>query len=142
MGKYNFIEHTADIAVDVTAGTLKELFETSAKAWLSAILEIGIIKEKHKKTIQLQAESLEELLVNFINEINYFFLTKKWVTAKTKVTAIKQISNHFNLTAEIYGEEINHAEYNFKEEIKAVTYHQLKIKQKDNLYTTRIVFDI
>jgi len=141
MYKFKFIEHTADIAVELTASTIEELFLCAVDAWNKAMLDAEILYDDEKIKLDFEAESLEELLVNFLSEINYLFLTKKWFC--TSAEDIKLIhTDKYKLTARLAGLIVDNSKIDFKEEIKAITYHQLEIKKINGKYTTRIVFDI
>ena len=70
MGKeFEFFEHTADIGVRVYAQNIEELFENSAKALFSLITENKELLPNLEREITLEAENLEELLVNWLNEL-------------------------------------------------------------------------
>lgn len=141
-GKYIFIEHTADIAVDVEGETFEDLFEASAAAWKEAILEEVSLSDKEERTIDLLENSIEELLVSFLNEINFLLQVKKWITNSIKSIEILPEENGISLKAAVSGELFNDDKHLLKEEIKSVTYHQMEIKKINQHYMTRIVFDI
>jgi len=136
---HNFIEHTADIAFDVSADSLEELFLESARAW--RIAAIGDISGKAltNLTINLTANNMEELLVNFLNELNFYLLNKKWLVIIFNNLIIDK--TNFLLSANVSGFQIDDS-VEIKEEIKSVTYHQMNIKKADDKFTTRVVFDI
>lgn len=137
--EHNFIDHTADIAFDVSADSLEELFIESAKAWRICVVGDISGKSLSEKTINLSAGSLEELLVNFLNEINYFLLSKKWLCVIFNRVSINQELKTISALAS--GFEIE-SSVQIKEEIKSVTYHQMEIKKINGKYLTRVVFDI
>ncbi len=137
--EHNFIDHTADIAFDVSADSLEELFIESAKAWRICVVGDISGKSLSEKTINLSAGSLEELLVNFLNEINYFLLSKKWLCVIFNRVSINQELKTISALAS--GFEIE-SSIQIKEEIKSVTYHQMEIKKINGKYLTRVVFDI
>ena len=91
--------------------------------------------------IELIGNSNEELLVNFLNEINFHLTTKKWLCCKVESINIFNDENYWELSAELSGIRLN-SEIELKQEIKSVTYHQMEIVQKNNIYSTRVVFDI
>ncbi|WKZ70302.1 MAG: archease [Melioribacteraceae bacterium] len=141
MYNYKFIEHTADIAVELTSSTIEELFLCAVDAWNKAMLDAEILYDDEKIKLDFEAESLEELLVNFLSEINYLFLSKKWFC--TSVEDIKlHHTNNYKLTVRLAGLTVQPSKIDFKEEIKAITYHRLEIKKEKDEYTTRIIFDI
>ena len=141
MHNFKFIEHTADIAVDLTASSIEELFICAAEAWKCAIYDGDKLKSDETKRIKLNTDSLEELLVDFLSEINYFLLTKKWICTSVSSLSIKH-NIEFQLQTELNGINLKDELIELNEEIKAITYHQLKIEKIENEFRTRIVFDI
>ena len=137
--EYKFINHTADIAFDVSADSLEELFLESAKAWRISVVGDISGKALSKLTFNISAESLEELLVNFLNELNYLLLTKKWLPIIFNDVLIDQ--SKFLFSANVSGFQIDNS-IELKEEIKSVTYHQMNIVNAENKFLTRVVFDI
>jgi SHS2 domain-containing protein len=134
-----FIEHTADIAFDVTADTLEELFIESARAWRIAVIGDVSGKALSNRDVNLTADSLEELLVNILNELNFFLLNKRWLAVIFNKLIIDK--TNFLLSANISGFQTDDS-IEIKEEIKSATYHQMNIIKSDNKFTTRVVFDI
>ena len=140
-GSYKFLDHTADIAVEVSGETLEELFITSAEAWRMCAVEIDKVDVSETRELNLSAYSIEELLVGFLSELNYLLIVKKWVSVKIDSIQIKVDAKGANLISKISGTTLN-PNNKLKQEIKAVTYHQLEIKKIINNYSTLIVFDI
>lgn len=134
-----FIDHTADIAFDVIADTLEELFIESARAWRIAVVGDVSGKALSNRDVNLTADSLEELLVNFLNELNYYLLNKKWLAVIYNKLIIDK--TNFLLSASISGFQTDDS-IEIKEEIKSVTYHQMNIVKANDKFTTRVVFDI
>jgi SHS2 domain-containing protein len=62
--EFNFIDHTADIAVEVKADTIEELFTASASAWQDSVTKKNVVKLINKKEIYIEDFSYEELLVH------------------------------------------------------------------------------
>ncbi len=139
---YKFVEHTADIAVDISAISIEGLFKTSAKAWQDIILGKYKPSDDEQLSIEIKADSLEVLLVDFLSELNYLLLTKKWIFSTTKKITIVSNDDEMILKVLLKGENFDIQKHELKAEIKAVTYHQMKIERVGNSYTTRIVFDI
>ena len=139
---YKFIEHTADIAIELTGNDPEDLFRSAASAWLESVLDEINIEDKETKEFSLSDKSLEELLVNFLSEINFFLFTRKWILGNINSLLIEYYNNNWNLKAIISGEELKEDKHYLREEIKAVTFHQMKIERANNEYSTRIIFDI
>lgn len=139
---YRFIEHTADVAVEVEAYSLEGLFSISCHAWRDAALQSNDITSTDEQKIFLAAVSYEELLVQLLSELNFFLYTKKWVFNSVEKLRLIEEGESLKLFAEILGNPFDENVHHLKEEIKAVTFHQMKIEKKDEVYSTRVVFDI
>lgn len=138
---YSFVDHTADIAVELIGGSLDELFTAGAEAWLVSVA--GEIKTEDDDLIELElsADSKEELLVTFLNELNYFLITKKWLCTSIQSIKIFDDVDGCELSAELKGVKLKN-DIHLKNEIKSVTYHQLEIIERDGDFSTLVVFDI
>ncbi len=141
MRRYKFIEHTADIAVAVSGDSPEELFTASAEAFASSIAGNIVLPETATHDLTINAATYEELLVEFLNELNYLAEVKKLIFTGSERVAISEKDNIFELAARIKLHKLEPG-YVLDNEIKAITYHQMKIEYKNNLYSTRIVFDI
>ena len=49
---------------------------------------------------------------------------------------------HSDVSIEINGEPLDHDRHYIYFDIKAVTYHQMEIEEKDGRFQTKVVFDI
>jgi SHS2 domain-containing protein len=77
-------------------------------------------------------------MVKWLNEVLYFFEVKEFLGKEFKILTLDE--NH--LHAEITGETYKREKHLIKTEIKAVTYHQLALKQQKGKWKTKIIFDL
>ena len=138
--RYNFIDHTADIALEVAADSIEELFTASAQGFKEAVVEAEPVITKEEFQLKLNSHSLESLLVSFLNELNFRLISKKKIF--NNIDEIKIYRADFNFNLECILRENDVDENKIKTEIKSVTYHQMEIKKENGKYSTRIVFDI
>ena len=75
-GSYKQIDHTADIAFEVSGESFEELFKASSEAWLTSVIDETTFNQGKFKKIKLTSFSKEQLLVDFLSELNYYLLTK------------------------------------------------------------------
>jgi SHS2 domain-containing protein len=142
MGRYTQIDHTADIAVSVEGKDEGDLFRTAARAWQEAVLADSPNTADERKNISLSDDFLDELLVDFLNELNYLLFTQYWITTGIDRIKIVKENGTYHLNAIVTGESLDEKRHHIQVEIKAVTYHQMKIERKGNLFKTVVVFDI
>ena len=139
---FKFIDHTADIAVEVSGNTYEELFLAALNGWKNSVVELSRKKYvTHEREFNLKENSPEELLVSFLQEMNYLLESKKIFPFDIKNINIEKIDETFLLESTILFGNIAKEDI-VKTEIKAVTFHQLDIKRVNGVYKTIIVFDI
>ncbi len=139
---YKFIDHTADIAAELTGNSYEEIFESAAYAWKESVLETMQELADSEKYIDLSSTLPEILLVDFLNELNYLLLTKKWITYSIDEISIALANSLWNLQAKIKGTDYIPQIHTLKIEIKAITFHQMQIENINGILSTRIIFDI
>ncbi len=141
VGSYKIIDHTADIAVKLSGDSMEDLFQTAVDALKQVLLNGNMVQPIEQRKIELEAVTPEELLVDFLSEINFILTVKSWVTGKVRKLNISYNNTTWKLYSEITGESLSE-NHHVEVEIKAVTFHNLKIEQKEGKYRTLLVFDI
>jgi len=136
--RYKSLEHAGDIRIKVYGNSLKELFTNAGYALFDIITDADKIKSELAETVEVSGIDREELLVNWLSELNYLFITESKIFNKFEIERLTDTE----LTATILGEKFNPHHHQFKNEIKAVTFHELEIVQKGKNWETKIVFDI
>lgn len=137
--KHIQLSHTADIAFELEADSLEELFTEAFNVWLLSVVELNDFNSDSSYEVKLKADSLEQLLVDFLNELNFLLLVKKLLSVKVEKLIINEID--ISLCAELRIIKINDT-IELKDEIKSVTYHQMEIVRSEGKYKARVVFDI
>jgi len=135
---YEIIEHTADIGIRVKGNDLKDLFQNLASAMFDIIAEkkdSSVIKQTKIK-IEQKADNLEELLVNWLNELLSLSATKELIFFEFRINKIDKNT----LQAIVIGGDIKN--YRVNTEVKAATYHQLKLKEAKAGWQAELIFDV
>jgi SHS2 domain-containing protein len=141
MKNYEIIEHTADIGIRVRARDLKEIFKNAASAMFDIMAEKKSQITNHKSqteniTIKQKAQNLEELFVNWLNELLSLSAIKELIFDDFK---IDKLDEH-NLEAKVIGAAMEDYRLNF--EIKAATYHALKIEKSKSGWQAEVILDV
>jgi SHS2 domain-containing protein len=142
MGKYRFLEDTAiaDAAFEAEGDSLEDLFEACAQATFEVMAETKTVEAKDQEEIQLEGDDLEGLLFNWLAELIYLKDLKATAFNKYRIKIDKP--NGYRLKASIWGEVIDVKKHRVKVDVKAVTYHLLEVKNKDNMWTAKVILDI
>ncbi len=135
---YELIDHTADVGVKAYGETLDQAFENAATAMFDIITDNSERDSVGQYDIELRAPDLEQLLVDWLSELLFLHGAKNLVFGFFKVTIDKK-NNH--LKAHVFGEPFTGSKHKIGSEIKAVTYHMLKVSKK-RPYIVQVLFDI
>lgn len=138
MKRYEQFPHTADIGVRAYGRSLKELFENAAFAMFDIIADLEGLKPAATQDIKLEAQSREELLVAWLDELLYNFYTRSVIFCKFEIDELTDTG----LKARVSGRPVGANRNRLKTEIKAATYADLKIKETDEGFSVEIIFDV
>ncbi|MBM4452584.1 MAG: archease [Chloroflexi bacterium] len=132
------LDHTADIGITAYGADIKDLFVNSATGLFSLMTDLDNINETTQKDIELTAEDEEILLVEWLNELIYIFEVEHIVFKRFEIERLTK--NEIKATC--YGQKIKPSHETLEREIKAATYHMLRITKGDKGYEVTVIFDI
>ena len=132
------IEHTADLAVEITGETFPDLLAASAEALFTLIADPENIEMRDEIAVSASGDGPEELLHAWLCELLARFNIDGFVA---KNCAIDQITAD-RVNGKIRGEKLDLTRHGFRTEIKGVTYHDFRVWQQDGLWHARIIFDV
>jgi len=132
--KFKFLSHTADIRIKIFGKNQEELFFNAIEALNSYLGSFIETKDLDEKKFQITSNSIEVLLVDFLNEALFYIQTENKLIFKTefkKLTNYK-VQGKFFLKKAIINKDV-----------KAITYNDLAFKkEKDNYLSIVITLDI
>ena len=136
MEKFKFLEHTADVKFQAFGKSVEEVFENSAMAFKEAVCEGIDVRTELEEEIKVNGKDYESLLYNFLEEILYLLDTKNFLISDVKSIEIEG----FELNAVIVGD--NSLDYDFTNDVKAVTYSDMFVRKEKDGWTTQVVLDV
>ena len=135
---YEILDHTADLAFRVRSKSLEGLFEEAGRALFTEMLgDLSEVKPETKEEIEITAQSVEDLLIEWLSELLFRFDAQGKVYSKFEVK-IKDKT----LLACIYGENLDQRRHKVKVGMKGVTYHMLSVKKSPQGYEATFLVDI
>jgi len=141
MKRYEFLKHTADVAVCVFGRSLRDLFESAALAMFAVLLE----KTKNRpgaalteKEISVCGEASEDLLKAWLDELLFCYAVEHLVLVRIKAIEM----GDRDMRAFVLFDAFDGEYYTVKDEIKAVTYHELEVKKVRNHWQAHVIFDV
>ena len=136
--KYEFIDHTADLGLHVFGRDPGDLFTTAALAMFDQIIDAKITSGDRKHRIRVTGADWADLMVNWLRELLYLWTVKELLLAAVDISSITESK----LAAEITTRAFDAALHPIKNEIKAVTYHQIKVTQSATGWEAQVIFDV
>lgn len=133
--RYETIPHTADLAVRVNGAGLEELFANAGFAMFD-VMFVGREEPTQSVPVELTADSLEDLLVDWLSELLFSSETLGLAFFEFDL----ELTDH-RLRAEARGCPVDRLELR-SPPIKAVTYHHLVIGQEGEGWVATVVFDV
>ncbi|HXI84237.1 MAG TPA: archease [Verrucomicrobiae bacterium] len=137
--RFEFFEHTADIGAHIYGGTLEELFRNAAAALFEAFGSLQKSGTAGQRSVDLKAGSPEDLLHDWLSELLYEVESNHVLYDDFEFLHL----NSQGLKAMLRGGPIDFTRSQTTEEIKAVTYHQLRVEQLPNTsWRATVIFDV
>ncbi len=134
---YEVLNHTADFGVRIYGETIEELFKSGFEAIVNAMVEFKGHGPRFEMDYEETADSLEDLLVDFLSEVIFRTIVegKVFVDCDLKIDGNK-------IKVKFFYEEFKPDIHRLKKEIKSVTYHNLEIKKTEKRYETLLICDV
>ncbi len=135
---FEVFEHTADLGLRIRAGSFEELLVEAAKGLTSVIVtDLATIEERVERTIRIDGQDVEYLLFDWLSELLFAFETERLL-----FHAFQLDKPADGIVAVCRGEHLDAARHQLEHEVKAITYHRLKVIQTDRAWEAEVVVDI
>jgi SHS2 domain-containing protein len=136
--KYELIDHTADLGIHVFGSDPGDLFTNAALAMFDQIIDVKLSSGARKHRIRVTGADWADLMVNWLRELLYLLTVRELLVAAVDISSISESK----LSADVATLEFDAALHPLKNEIKAVTYHQIKVVQSATGWEAQVIFDI
>lgn len=135
---YELLEHTADIAIRVTGSDLAEVFRKTAAAIFDIMAEEKGSSGTPPESVEIKqsAGDLQELFVNWLNELLSLSAASEVIFYDFKIEKLEATS----IISTAVGRSMK--DYKVNIEIKAATYHQLKLEKSGAGWQAEVIFDV
>jgi len=131
-------DHTADVGLAARGDTLGELMEALAEGLSDVLCDRSRVRPTERRPLTVEAEDVEALAVDFLSAVLLAFEVDRFLVTQARVTKASETS----LTAELAGETYDAGRHDLKTEVKAVTYHQLRIARESGAWSGRVILDL
>ncbi|MGQ9571561.1 MAG: archease [Thermodesulfovibrionales bacterium] len=153
MKKFEVIDISGDVGLKAFGESLKETFINAAIGMFSLITDLKDVEEKKEIYVSVESDTVEGLIVSWLNELIFFFDTYGFLGKKVKITEFNTYQpivgveqpvsqQEYKLRAFVSGEDFDPHRHESKLLIKAATYHMLKVEKKNGGWEINVIFDI
>jgi len=137
MKKFDVVEHTADTGIVAYGSDMPEAFANAAYGMFSLMADLRQVREETSRYVEAEAGDRESLVVSWLNELLYIFDVERIIFRRFDVLEI----TNTRLKADAYGEKVDPSRHKLRGGVKAATYHTLKVAERRERYSIRVIFD-
>ena len=135
---YETFEHTADLGLRVRAPDLETLLIDAARGLTSMIVaNLDSVRPVREIAINVPGSRHDELLFDWLTEILYAFESEHLLLSQFRVQL-----DESGLTATAHGESADEGRHQLEHEVKAITYHGLRVEQTPDGWLAEVIVDI
>lgn len=135
MARHEFIAHTAELALRISAATAEELYAEACRALGRLLIdEAGEQGTAETRTLHLEAVDDEALLVDLLNELIYVAETARWAPRAASVMRL----DRGRVTVRLAGAALRRT----PARIKSATHHGLRFAVAEGAVTAEVIFDV
>jgi SHS2 domain-containing protein len=135
---YEFFEHTADLGLRVRAPDLETLFEDAARGLFAMVVERPPRgRAQSHRRFSISGQRRDHLLFDWLNELLYVFDTERQLMGEFEV----RLSND-GLAAEAGVWAWDEQRSPPLHEVKAITYHGLRVESSESGWLAEVIVDI
>jgi SHS2 domain-containing protein len=140
--RYKLLNYMSDALLESYGRDLGEAFANAAMATTSVMLDLRTISS-HRVVEEVEVRGFDKanLLYNWIEAV----LLKKEIERKvfrSFEVRVYETSAGYLLKATLTGEHIDPLRHRFKRDVKAVTYHEMKIEDSASRCVVRFLLDL
>jgi SHS2 domain-containing protein len=141
-GKFEFLEHTADVFIRAHGKTMEEAYENAALAMFETMTDSEKIAQTQEQTLEVEAEDQYALLYNWLEALLVKFETENMLCSKFQITNWRETPEIFKFKAQVWGEKFDPQKHPQKVAVKAVTYHRMVIIREKDRVVLEFILDI
>jgi SHS2 domain-containing protein len=134
---YELIDHTADLGIRVFGTDAAGLFRNGALVLTDLITDSRMVKSTHALHVRVSGNDWQDLMVNWLRELLYLWAGEEKLIEDVDVESIRENEIEAIVRFETYSPQ----RHVLKNEIKAVTYHQIQVFDSGNGWQAQIIFD-
>lgn len=135
---YQYLNHTADVKFRAEGTTIEEMFLSALDALNETVRGDIKILEQIEKTIEIKGNDIVNLLMKFLEEALFLLDSEDYLVSKVKEIVVDK--ENFTIKAVLIGDKGEN--YVYTNDVKAVTYNGMFVKQEAEKWVCEVVLDV
>jgi SHS2 domain-containing protein len=131
----------SDALIEAYGTTLEEAFENAAKGLTDTMIDLKTVRPEKDIKLSAKGHDLYSLLFDWLDKVLLLLVADQIAMSQFSIK-ITQHSNGYSIEGTTRGEPLDLDRHGYKVEIKAVTYHQMDIRQENGTVTVRFLLDL
>jgi SHS2 domain-containing protein len=135
---YETFDHTADLGLRIRGADLNTLFAEAATALFATIVEnLDTVRPEQRVDVRLAGSERDYLLFDWLRELLAHFYSRHLLLSRFQVQV-----HEADMEATAWGELLDPARHTLTHEVKAVTYHGLRVEPDGDGWLAEVIVDI
>lgn len=135
---WDTFEHEADVGLIVRGRDGPELFAEAGLALFHLVCELDAVQERTRYSVAGEADAVEPLLVDWLNDLVYLFQARGVVCRRFEFPVWSETAYE----AEAFGEPVDPTRHSPRDLVKAATYHGLSVRSNEEGLEARVILDV
>lgn len=135
---FEVFEHTADLGLRIRADTVEAVFRDAARGLFSIIVDdLSRVRGLEERSLQIAGDARDYLLFDWLTELLFIFESQHLLLSEFDVRLDQD-----GLQGSCRGEPFDVTRHRLEHEVKAITYHGLKLVQTGGSWLAEVIVDI
>lgn len=139
--QFEILDISGDVGIVAYGQKCEDAFVNAGIGMYSLITDIKRVDERRTIDIETKSDSLDGLVVSYLNELIFQFDTYGFIGKRIEIINFSNCPPVF-IKARIYGEEFDPTRHERRLLVKAATYHNIRVEKINGNWEIEVVFDI
>lgn len=139
--QFETLDISGDVGIRAYGQSCEDAFVNASIGMYSLITDIERIDEKQAIDIDAKGNSLDGLLVSYLNELIFQFDAYGFIGKRIEIVTFSNQPSAF-IKVKVYGEEFDPERHERRLLVKAATYHNIKVEKINDKWEIEVIFDI
>ena len=136
--RFEFTEHTADKGIAAYGDTFEEALENAAYGMFSLMADLEKYQPSEDRAVELSADDRVALLKAWLRELLFIFEVEKVLPVEFHVREASDKELRADIRVRPFGSDIEW----IGSQVKAVTYHGMRVDELDDGYRVHAIVDV